>query len=105
MRRVLFLAWAEVLHVVRDRATLAQIFMLPIIQLLVLSNAATFTIRETPATVVDLDHTSVSRGLITRFAASRHFRLRGHVASESQANEALLDGEITMVLTIPAGFE
>ena len=35
MRRVLFLAWAEVLHVLRDRATMAQIFVVPVVQLLV----------------------------------------------------------------------
>ncbi|MGH7525746.1 MAG: ABC transporter permease, partial [Gemmatimonadales bacterium] len=69
MRRILFLAWAEVLHVVRDRATLAQIIVVPIVQLLVLANAATFEIRDTPAYVVDFDHTSTSRGLVNRFAA------------------------------------
>ena len=57
MRRILFLAQAEVLHVVRDRATLAQVLVLPIVQLLILSNAATFEIRNTPIYVVDLDRT------------------------------------------------
>ena len=33
MRRILFLARAEVLHVVRDRATLAQVMVMPILQL------------------------------------------------------------------------
>ena len=70
MRRILFLARAEVLHVVRDRATLAQVLVLPIVQLLVLSNAATFEIRDTPTYVVDLDRTTTSRGLVDRFAAS-----------------------------------
>ena len=64
MRRILFLARAEVLHVVRDRATLAQVLVLPILQLLVLSNAATFEIRNTPTYVVDFDRSSASRGLV-----------------------------------------
>ena len=76
-----FLARAEVLHVVRDRATLAQVLVLPIVQLLVLSNAATFEIRNTPVYVVDLDRTSASRGLVSRFAASGHFRIVGQSAS------------------------
>ena len=54
MRRVLFLARAEVLHVVRDRATLAQVLVVPILQLLVLANAATFQVTNTPTDVVDL---------------------------------------------------
>ena len=105
MRRILFLARAEVLHVVRDRATLVQAIVLPIVQLLLLSNAATFQIVNTPTYVVDLDRTSASRGLVTRFAASGHFRVTGQSASPELANEALLRGDVTMALTIPREFE
>jgi ABC-type multidrug transport system permease subunit len=105
VRRILFLARAEVLHVVRDRATLAQCLIVPIVQLLVLSNAATFQIRNTPTYVVDLDRTGTSRGLVTRFAASGHFRITGASPSLDLANEALLRGDVTMVLAIPADFE
>ena len=105
MRRILFLARAEVLHVVRDRATLAQVLVVPILQLLVLSNAATFRIARTPTFVVDLDRTTASRGLVTRFAASGHFAIAGESASLDAANEALLGGDVTMVLTIPRDFE
>jgi len=105
MRRALILAWAEVLHVVRDRATLAQVLLIPFIQLLVLANAATFEIRDTPLYVVDQDHTSASRGLITRFAASGDFGIVGASPSPALANERLLSGDVTMVLTIPHDFE
>jgi len=105
MRRILFLARAEVLHVVRDRATLAQVLVVPVLQLLVLSNAATFLVTNTPTYVVDFDRTSVSRGLVTRFRASGHFLVKEQSASPDLANEALLRGDATMVLTIPHDFE
>jgi ABC-2 type transport system permease protein len=105
VRPILFLARAEVLHVVRDRATLAQCLIVPIVQLLVLSNAATFQIRNTPTYVVDLDRSTTSRGLVTRFAASGHFRVAGESASLDRANDALLRGDVTMVLAIPRDFE
>jgi ABC-2 type transport system permease protein len=105
VRRILCLAHAEMLHVVRDRATLAQVLVVPIVQLLILSNAATFQIRNTPTYVVDLDRTSTSRGLVTRFAASGHFRVADRSASAELANEALMRGDVTMVLTIPHEFE
>src|SRR4029450_11708653 len=73
MRRIFFLAQAEILHVVRDRATLAQALVVPIVQMLVLANAATFEIRNTPTWIVDLDRTSVSRGLGNRTAGSHDF--------------------------------
>jgi ABC-2 type transport system permease protein len=94
-----------VLHVVRDRATLAQVLLIPFVQLLVLANAATFEIRDTPLYVVDQDHTSASRGLITRFAASGDFGIVGASPSPELANERLLSGDVTMVLTIPHDFE
>jgi ABC-2 type transport system permease protein len=105
MRRILFLARAEVLHVVRDRATLAQALVLPILQLLILSNAATFEVSNTPTYVLDLDRSSLSRGLVTRFRASGHFRVAEQSVSPELADEALLRGDATMVLTIPHDFE
>jgi len=105
MREILALAWAEVLHVARDRATLAQVIVVPVVQLLILSNAATFTIRETPAYVVDLDHTETSRGLVTRLTASGRFKIAGASNSTDAANEALLRDEATMVIVIPADLE
>ena len=105
MRRILFLAQAEVLHVIRDRATLAQVLIFPIVQLLILSNAATFAIRDTPTYVVDLDRTSVSRGLVERLTASGHFRILGASASPDLADEALLAGRVTMAVIIPHDFE
>jgi ABC-type multidrug transport system permease subunit len=105
MRRILFLARAEVLHVVRDRATLAQVLVVPVLQLLVLSNAATFLVTNTPTYVVDFDRSSLSRGLVTRFRASGHFRVDAQSESPELADEALLRGDATMVLTIPHDFE
>ena len=46
MRAIRFLIRKEFLQIVRDKATLAQMLMIPFIQLIVLSNAATFTVRE-----------------------------------------------------------
>src|SRR6185437_12426001 len=84
---------------------LAQVLLVPIVQLLVLSNAATFAIRDTPTYVVDQDHSGVSRALIERFARSGHFRVVDQSPSADRADDALLRGAATMVLTIPARFE
>ena len=101
MRRVFFLAQAELLHIVRDRATLAQILVVPMVQILILANAATFEIRDTRMWVVDLDRSSASRGLVNRFAASGHFDVTGTGSSIGAADEALLQGRTTLALVIP----
>ncbi len=105
MRRILFLAHAEVLHILRDRMLVAQVLMVPIVQLLILSNAATFQIHNTPIYVVDFDRTSTSRGAISHLAASGHFEIVATVPSLDAANEALLAGTVTMVVAIPHDFE
>lgn len=105
MRRALYLTQAELLHVIRDRATLAQVLVVPMVQILILTNAATFEIRDTRMSVVDLDRTTISRGLVNRFAASGHFDIAGTTPSLDAADEALLRGEITLALVIPRDFE
>jgi ABC-2 type transport system permease protein len=104
-RRTLALARAEVLHVVRDKASLVQIIVMPMIQLLVLSNVATFAVKRSPAYFVDFDHSATSRGIMTRFAASDLFNIVGQSASPDSANEAMLRGDATIVVTIPHDFE
>jgi ABC-2 type transport system permease protein len=105
IRRALTLARAEVLHVVRDRATLVQIVVLPLIQLLILSHVATFAIKRSPVYVVDYDRSSVSRGLVSRLGASGLFDIVGQSAAPDIANDAMLRGTVTLVVTIPQDFE
>ena len=105
VRRTSALARAEVLHVVRDRASLVQIIVMPLIQLLVLSNVATFAVKRSPAYFVDFDHSPTSRGIMTRFAASDLFDIVGQSPSPDAANEAMLRGDATIVVTIPHDFE
>jgi ABC-2 type transport system permease protein len=105
IRRTLVLARAEVLHVVRDRATLAQIIVMPLIQLLILSNVATFAIRQSPVYVVDFDRSSTSRGLVSRLGASGLFNIVGQSESPAAADDAMLRGRVTLIVTIPRDFE
>ena len=95
---VFFLARAEVLHVMRDRATLAQIFVMPIVQLLVLSNAATFEVSTSPYRGGPRSHDGL-RGLVQRLAGRSHFRVMRYEAADARADRALLAGDVTMVLT------
>jgi ABC-2 type transport system permease protein len=105
MRQILFLAQAEVLHIVRDRILLAQTLIVPMVQLVILSNAATFEIRNTPIHIVDFDRTSASRGVVNRLAANGHFEIVDTTPSLNRVDERLLDGSITMAVVIPHDFE
>ena len=105
MRTIFFLVRKEFLQIFRDRTTVFQIFMIPIIQLLVLSNAATFDVKRVRMLVVDEDRTTVSSGLVQRLQAGRQFEVVRYEPTEAGIEHALLDREVTAVLHIPRRFE
>ena len=105
MRTVFFLVRKEFLQVFRDRTTVFQIFMIPIVQLLVLANAATFDVKQVTMLVVDEDRTTVSTGLVQRLGAGGQFRVVRYEATDAGVDHALLDREVTAVLHIPRRFE
>jgi ABC-2 type transport system permease protein len=105
VRTVFFLVRKEFLQIFRDRTTVFQIFMIPVVQLLVLANAATFDVKRVAMLVVDEDRTTVSSGLVQRFQAGKQFRVIRYEATDADVDHALLDREVTAVLHIPRRFE
>ena len=105
MRTIFFLVRKEFLQIFRDRTTVFQIFMIPVVQLLVLANAATFDVKQVAMLVVDEDRTTVSTGLVQRLEAGRQFTVVRYEGSDAGVDHALLDREVTAVLHIPRRFE
>ena len=105
MRTIFFLMRKEFLQVFRDKATVFQIFFIPVVQLLILSNAATFDIKSTALAVVDEDRSTVSAGLIQRLEGGGRFSVVRLQPTIAGVEAALLDREVSAVLHIPHGFE
>jgi ABC-type multidrug transport system permease subunit len=105
MRTIFFLVRKEFLQIFRDHTTVVQIFMIPVVQLLVLANAATFDLKRIRVLVVDEDRTTVSAGLVQRLEGGRQFRVVRQVPSASGVEKALLEREVTAVIHIPRRFE
>ena len=105
MRTLLFLVRKELLQISRDGLMLRQLFIVPVVQLLVLSSAATFEVKTADVAVVDHDRSATSRGLVDRLRASGRFRVRRSAPSMAAANEALLSRDVGMIVAFPAGFE
>lgn len=103
LRTVGVLARKETLQVFRDRVMLLQIFLAPVVQLLVVSHAATFEVRETAVAVVDADRSPASARLLDAFAASGRFSLTP--MPDAAADRALLTRRASLVLRVPEGFE
>ena len=105
MRPLLFLLRKEYLQILRDRTIMGMLIVMPLVQLLVLANAVTFEVRSSRMFVVDHDHSTTSRGLVDRFAASGRFVPAEASSSTDRAADAMLDRRVDMILVIPSGFE
>jgi ABC-2 type transport system permease protein len=105
MRALKFLLRKEFLQLTRDKMLVRMIFILPVFQLLLLANTATFEVKRSRMFIVDQDRTSFSRGVVDRLIASGRFIPERSSVSTKVADEAMLHREIDMIIVIPGGFE
>jgi ABC-2 type transport system permease protein len=81
------------------------IFVLPFIQLLILSNAASFEVKNIKFSYVDNDHSAASRELIGKFRSSDYFIIVDNFPSKKEANLQMQKGKVDVILEIPNHFE
>lgn len=105
MKSLLFLLEKEFIQIFRDKTMLKMMVGVPILQLIVLVNAATFDLKNTNLAVMDFDMTHSSRKLVSRFSDSPFFTPVLSTNSEQEAYKAIEKGKADAVLTIPHGFE
>jgi len=105
MKIIGYIIQKEFKQIFRNKGMLPIIFILPILQLLILSNAATYEVKNIKFAYIDHDHTSTSRTLIEKFNASTYFNVLTDFPSPEKASSAMLAGEVDVVLDIPNHFE
>jgi ABC-2 type transport system permease protein len=105
MRTLRFLLRKEYLQIFRDPLMVAQMLLVPCIQLALLANAATFEIRGARLAVVDEDRSTTSRGLVDRLSAGGRFEVVRAVGSAARADEAMMRREAAVILHVPRDFE
>ena len=84
MRTLRFLLRKEYLQIFRDRIMVAQLLLLPAIQLALLANAATFEVKSARLVVVDEDRSTTSRGLVDRMRGAGRFELEARPGVEQE---------------------
>jgi ABC-2 type transport system permease protein len=81
------------------------LFVMPILQLLVLSYAANFEIKNIKLFIIDKDQSSTSRNLIAKVQSSRYFTIQDRSLSIQAGFNTLENDKVDAFLTIPPGFE
>ena len=105
MKTILFIIQKEFRQIFRNKGMLPIIFVLPLVQLLILSNAASFEIKNIKFSYIDNDHSAASRELISKFQASSYFNIIESFPSKKEADFQMETGKVDVILEIPNHFE
>ncbi|MCE3228944.1 MAG: transporter permease [Bacteroidetes bacterium] len=105
MRTIKFLLQKEFKQIFRNKGLLPVLFIAPLIQLIILPLAADYEVKNISLAVVDHDHSSYSRKLVSKVGSSGYFKLAGYNESFSNMFGLLESDKADLVLEIPSGFE
>lgn len=105
MRTLGLLLRKEFKQVIRNKAILPIIFVMPIIQLLILPLTANFEVTNISIAIVDSDHSSYSAKLIRDVTSSSYFKLSGMFSDFESAYTQIENNKADIILEIPPHFE
>ncbi len=94
----------ELLQLRRDRTAMMRLIIPLVVQMLMFGYAATFTVHHVPTTVLDLDRSAPSRGLVSHFVASGRFDVVDEARSQSQLRSDIDHNVAVIGIVIHAGF-
>lgn len=105
MRTLFFIIRKEFIQLFRNKIMVRIIFVLPLVQLIVLSYTATFEIKVIRLHIVDFDRSRTARDLTGHFSGSPFYKIVDYSGSNKLAEQDILSGRAQQIITIPAGFE
>lgn len=105
MRTLLFLLQKEFKQIFRNRSILAMIMVMPVVQLIILPQAADYEVKNINLAVVDHDHSTYVQHLVSGITASGYFKLVSYNNSYKEAYSLIEADKADLVLEIPSGFE
>jgi ABC-2 type transport system permease protein len=98
------MAAKEATHIRRDPQTLLVALLMPVGLLLLFGYGVTFDLEHLPVVAVDLDRTSVSRGIIQSIDASRDLVIAARVDRVEQGEALVRQVQAVAIVVIPEGF-
>ncbi len=105
LQRLLAVARKEALQLRRDPRSLAMAFLVPAAMIIVFGYIISFDVRDIRIAVLDQDHSTQSRALVSAFEAAGRFEVVGRLARPDQIDPLMNRGAVRMALIIPPDFE
>jgi ABC-2 type transport system permease protein len=94
----------EFLQLRRDRLTSGMIVGIPIIQMALFGYAINSDPKHLDTAIINADNTDITRSFVSGMKNSDYFKFIGELPNEAAAREALAQGKVLFVVSIPAGF-
>src|SRR5947208_12064226 len=104
VRRTMSVARKEVLHLLRDPATLFFALFIPVLELFMLGYAIDMNVRNVRTVVLDQARTQESRALLRAFETSDDFDVIATVATDAALSEAIVKGQAHVGIKIPEDY-
>ena len=105
MKKLRFLLEKEFRQVFRDPAILRMMFIMPVIQLAVLPQAANYEVRNVKLAILDQDHSTYAQRFINKISASHYFILTSFPGSYAEGLREIEADRADIILQIPPHFE
>jgi ABC-2 type transport system permease protein len=103
LKTILFIVQKEFLQIRANKAMLPILFAMPFLQLVILPFAADYEIKNIRLTIVDQDHSGLSRQLGSHFQASPFFEV-SWLQNAAEAEELIRTNRSDLYLEIPPRF-
>ena len=95
----------ELVQIRRDRATLAMILGVPVMQLLLFGFAINLNPKDLPTAVSIDDPGTFSRSIVAALHNSSYFRIIDETNSPARARQLLQQGKVLFVVEVPVNFD
>ena len=105
MNRVFYMIEKEFRQLSRNPVLLRIMLAAPVLQLILLSYAANFEVKNITIAILDQDHTTYAQRLAGKFRHIANFHFLGYLPAYKPAYRSLLAGSADVVLVIPPHFE
>ncbi|MGW8249311.1 MAG: ABC transporter permease [Anaerolineales bacterium] len=105
MRHIWAITRKEILHIFRDRMTLALVLFTPLLLLLLMAYALTVDLKHIPIAVLDYDRSQASRTFAQDITAGQDLDLYAQRASMEEIENDLMHSKIKAALVIAPSFE
>ena len=102
---LIYILQKEFKQIFRNKGMLPIMFIMPVVQLMVLSFAATFEMKDIKINIIDKDKTPASRQLISKFKGSRFYSIINYSDAYNISENDLKSNKADLILDIPQYFE